>query len=57
MKKPSRTNLAGKFGCSITRESAKDGIPTFWIDRSDLLSVLRYLKGEAAIAFPGCSMT
>jgi NADH-quinone oxidoreductase subunit C/D len=44
-------DLAEHFGRPVAEEPTTDGIPTFWIDRNDVLSVLRYLKNEAAVRF------
>jgi len=44
-------DLTGRFGRPVAQEPTTDGIPTFWIDRNDVLSVLRYLKNEAAVRY------
>jgi NADH-quinone oxidoreductase subunit C/D len=44
-------DLTGRFGRPVAQEPTTDGIPTFWIDRDDVLSVLRYLKNEAAVRY------
>lgn len=43
--------LQGRFGASIQAQETLDTIPTVWVDRAQLVDVLRYLKTDPACAF------
>ena len=41
-------DLQNRFGGKFTRQEICDGIPTLWVQRDQLIPILRYLKMEIA---------